>query len=206
VLRAREGGVSAPAEARIRDVRSGSNCDEKPYLCDVRFEADSGSADRVFFGVGKDALPAPKPAFRAPQYELSDYEWSVFRPMLPHPDSMARDNGTISADENWISEPKSGNRTRDLFDPLWRVGAPISCIWQKAFDREQCYLHRSRCAVLRVALRRKALSHFESLSLAMRRAQAARIRFSLGRTQQRLRKAATPEPSGEICLGERRSP
>ena len=50
----------------------------------VRDAAESGSKFRALAGSATDVIQAPKLEPRIMRYELSDYEWTAIKPMLPN--------------------------------------------------------------------------------------------------------------------------
>jgi hypothetical protein len=50
----------------------------------VRDAAESGSKFRALEGSATDVIQAPKLEPRIMRYELSDYEWTAIKPMLPN--------------------------------------------------------------------------------------------------------------------------
>jgi transposase len=66
--------------------------------------------------IGIDVIPAPKPGLRIMRYELSDYEWSVIKPILPNkPRGIPRvDDRHILNCIFWVLRP--GAPWRDLPD------------------------------------------------------------------------------------------
>ena len=46
-------------------------------------------------GAARDVIQAPKPEPRNMRYELSDYEWTAIKPMLPNKPRCAKQSGLV---------------------------------------------------------------------------------------------------------------